>query len=98
MVEDSAPDNVISLHGGRIPVHQPDHNEDIWPPKEVIKAFMEEIDDVDSLLIIGTRHGQLCWSSSSRSLLEILWLAKAVERVAMDHSLGIISLDGMNDE
>lgn len=98
MVEDSAPDNVIALHGGKINAKIPHDSHDepednSWAPMEVLEAYKQELDGVDSLVIIGVKHGQICWSSTSKSLLEIIWLCEALKRVAMDHSLGIIDLD-----
>jgi hypothetical protein len=61
------------------------------PAKQVLDGFAEKADDLQMVLVIGIKNdGQVCWGSSTSDLLEVLWASKAMERIAMDHSLGLI--------
>ena len=66
------------------------------PAKQVLDGFLEKADDLQMVLVIGIKKvdGQVCWGSSTSDLLEVLWASKAMERIAMDHSLGLIDDNG----
>lgn len=83
---------IIKLPGAKMHQETPPETHAGVEPKTVLEAMLEEADNLDSVLIVGTRDGQLCWGSSTKSLLEIIWLCRAMDRIAMDHSLGL--LDG----
>lgn len=56
----------------------------------VIQGFIDKKDSLEEVLIIGiSKSGSITWGSSSDDLRSILWIAKAMERIAMDISLGI---------
>ena len=58
---------------------------------ECLKAFQDDREHVDVLAVVAVgTDGKLRWGSSTHNILEILWMAKALERVMMDRSLGVM--------
>jgi len=59
--------------------------------KEVLESFSKNQDQFEEVLIIGiTPDGRISWGSSSDDLRAVLWTTKAMERIVMDISLGLV--------
>jgi hypothetical protein len=58
--------------------------------KIILESFSKDQELFDELLIVGVnKDGRIAWGSSSTDLRSALWMAKAMERIIMDHSLGL---------
>jgi len=58
--------------------------------KVILESFSKDQELFDELLIVGVnKDGRIAWGSSSVDLRSALWMAKAMERIIMDHSLGL---------
>ena len=62
--------------------------------KEVLASFASSQDKFEEVLVIGiTPDGRISWGSSSDDLRSVLWTLKAMERITMDLSLGLVPDD-----
>lgn len=58
--------------------------------KVILESFSKDQELFDEILIVGVnKDGRIAWGSSSSDLRSALWMAKAMERIIMDHSLGL---------
>lgn len=71
--------------------------EDEDPPKsigDIFKSFMEDAEQFESALVITVmKDGRIAWGSASNDIQEVVWLSMAMQRIAMDSSLGIADCD-----
>ena len=62
--------------------------------KEILASFTSSQDKFEEVLCIGiTPDGRISWGSSSDDLRSVLWTLKAMERITMDLSLGLVPDD-----
>ena len=57
----------------------------------MLGLFLEQAADLDTAIVVTiTKEGRLKWGTSCDNVPEVLWILKAMERILMDRSLGII--------
>lgn len=85
---------LLAFPGSPVPENIDDVEDEDGHVRDVLESFAEHSEEIETVVVVGVKHnGQICWGSSSGDLREILWLAKAMERISMDHSLGLASMD-----
>lgn len=95
-MEDSD-EKVVRFPGMTGKLHQARSDDDeVADANDVLDMFADQTEEGDRVLIMSMgKDGSLGWASNAVDLCEVLWLCKAMERLAMDMSLGI---GGYDDE
>jgi hypothetical protein len=85
---------VVSFPGHKAPDQATSPDEDEINVTKVLDSFKANEEKFDEILIIAvSKNGAISWGSSSDDLRSILWLSKAIERIIMDTSLGLVDPD-----
>ena len=85
---------VVSFPGHKAPDQATSTDEDEINVTKVLDSFKANEEKFDEILIIAvSKNGAISWGSSSDDLRSILWLSKAIERIIMDTSLGLVDPD-----
>lgn len=84
-------DNVVSFKGGPIPEGADADEENERPTPEAIFDTFEtnHLDNTETLLIVSvTKDGKIVFSSNAEDMTHIMWMAKAIERIILDLTMG----------